>query len=169
MREAVDHLVDRGHCRIGFITGPQQTSTGLERYQAYRQLLAEHGVEVDRDLVVEGDFQEESGRVGARRLLDGGVTAIFASDSLMSMGVLRTCIDQGIRIGDEIDLVGFDDLPVFSLTNPALTVVAQDIDAMGKVAVDLLNRAMSGEPTSSIRLDTHLIVRASTRMVKEDQ
>jgi hypothetical protein len=87
----------------------------------------------------------------------------------MSMGALRTCIDQGVRIGDEIDLVGFDDLPVFSLTNPALTVVAQDIDAMGKVAVDLLNRAMSGEPTSSARLDTHLIVRASTRMVKENQ
>jgi len=85
------------------------------------------------------------------------------------MGALRTCIDQGICIGDEIDLVGFDDLPVFSLTNPALTVVAQDIDAMGKVAVDLLNRAMSGELTSCARLDTHFIVRASTRMVKENQ
>jgi len=169
MRQAVDHLVDHGHRRIGFITGPQQTSTGLERYQAYRQLLAEHGLEVDEDLVVEGDFQEESGRGGARRLLDGGATAIFASDSLMSMGALRTCIDQGIRIGDEIDLVGFDDLPVFSLTNPALTVGAQDIDAMGKVAVDLLNRAMSGELTSCARLDTHYIVRASTRMVKENQ
>ena len=84
----------------------------------------------------------------------------------MSMGALRTCIDQGIRIGDEIDLVGFDDLPVFSLTNPALTVVAQAIDTMGKAAVDLLDRAMSGEPTSSARLDTHLIVRASTRTAK---
>ncbi|MCP9393249.1 LacI family transcriptional regulator, partial [Cutibacterium acnes] len=82
MRQAVHHLVDHGHRRIGFITGPQQTSTGLERYQAYRQLLAEHGLEVDEDLVVEGDFQEESGRMGARRLLDGGATAIFASDSL---------------------------------------------------------------------------------------
>ncbi len=84
----------------------------------------------------------------------------------MSMGALRTCIDQGIRIGDEIDLVGFDDLPVFSLTNPALTVVAQAIDTMGKAAVDLLDRAMSGEPASSVRLDTHLIVRASTRTAK---
>ena len=107
--------------------------------------------------------------MGARRLLDGGATAIFASDSLMSMGALRTCIDQGICIGDEIDLVGFDDLPVFSLTNPARTLVAQEIDALGKVAVDLLNRPLSGEPTSSARLDTHLIVRASTRMVKENQ
>lgn len=77
MRQAVHHLVDHGHRRIGFITGPQQTSTGLERYQAYRQLLAEHGLEVDEDLVVEGDFQEESGRMGARRLLDGGATAIL--------------------------------------------------------------------------------------------
>lgn len=169
MGEAVDHLLERGHRRIGFITGPQQTSTGLERYQAYCQLLAEHDVDVVDDLVVEGDYQEESGRVGAGQLLDRGATAVFASDSLMSMGALRTCLDRGVRIGEDIDLVGFDDLPVFSLTNPALTVVAQDIDAMGKVAVDLLNHAMAGEPTSSARLDTHLIVRASTRMVKEDQ
>ncbi len=74
MRQAVNHLVDCGHCRIGFITGPQQTSTGLERYQTYRQLLAEHGLQVDEDLIAEGDFQEESGRVGARQLLDSGAT-----------------------------------------------------------------------------------------------
>ncbi|MDU3568703.1 MAG: LacI family DNA-binding transcriptional regulator, partial [Cutibacterium avidum] len=76
MGEAVDHLLERGHRRIGFITGPQQTSTGLERYQAYCQLLAEHDVDVVDDLVVEGDYQEESGRVGAGQLIDRGATAV---------------------------------------------------------------------------------------------
>lgn len=169
MTQAVDHLVGLGHRRIGFITGPQQTSTGLERYQAYCRLLAGRGIDVDDDLIVEGDFREESGRVGAGHLIDAGATAIFASDSLMSMGALRTCHDRGLRIGTDIDLVGFDDLPIFTLTNPALTVVDQDIAAMGTVAVDLLTRAMAGESPEPVRLPTRLIVRASTRTTKEEQ
>lgn len=77
----------------------------------------------------------------------------------MLMGVLWICIDQGVCIGDEIDLVGFDDLLVFSFINFVFIVVVQDIDVMGKVVVDLFNCVMFGEFISFVCLDIYFIVR----------
>ncbi len=161
--QAVDHLLECGHERIGFITGPMASSTGRERYEAYCRAMSERGITVDGDLVATGDFQETSGEEGAGLLLDRGASAIFASDSLMSMGALRTCHARGLRIGVDIDLVGFDDLPVFTLTDPPLTVVDQPIEEIGNRGVDLLTRRMAGEQPDDLRLPTRLIVRASTR------
>lgn len=161
--QAVEHLLACGHRRIGFITGPMASSAGRERYEAYCRAMDRHGIAIDEDLVATGDFQETSGAEGAGLLLDHGASAIFASDSLMSMGALRTCHARGLRIGADIDLVGFDDLPVFTLTDPPLTVVDQPIEEVGNRGVDLLIRRMAGELPDSLRLPTRLIVRSSTR------
>lgn len=161
--QAVDHLLACGHRRIGVITGPMASSAGRERYEAYCRAMANHGLPVDQELVANGDFQESSGERGAGLLIDRGASAIFASDSLMSMGALRTCHTRGLRIGVDIDLVGFDDLPVFTLTDPPLTVVDQPIQEIGDQGVEMLARRMAGELPDSRRLPTRLIVRASTR------
>lgn len=161
--QAVERLLAAGHTRIGFITGPMTSSTGRERVQSYRAAMRAHGVDVDESLVAGGDFQEESGVQGAALLLDRGVTAIFASDSLMSMGALRTCHDRGLRIGSDIDLIGFDDLPVFTLTDPPLTVVDQPIGEIGRRGVGMLMARMAGEEPESARLATRLIDRSSVR------
>lgn len=161
--QAVGRLLSAGHSRIGIITGPMSSSTGRERFQTYCAAMAAHGLGIDDQLVANGDFQEESGAQGAALLLDRGVTAIFASDSLMSMGALRTCHARGLRIGADIDLIGFDDLPVFTLTDPPLTVVDQPIAEIGRHGVEMLLARMAGEQADSVRLPTRLIDRSSTR------
>ncbi|WP_420884662.1 LacI family DNA-binding transcriptional regulator [Acidipropionibacterium acidipropionici] len=163
LSQAVDRLLEAGHTRIGFITGPMASSTGRERFHAYRSAMAARGIDVDPELVSHGDFQEESGMQGSALLLDRGVTAILASDSLMSMGALRTCHARGLRIGQDIDLIGFDDLPVFTLTDPPLTVVDQPIAEIGRHGVEMLLARMAGEQADSVRLPTRLIDRSSTR------
>lgn len=162
IRQVVDHLARRGHRRIGYIAGPQSVSTGRERLDAWKQTLADHGLALDADLVFYGDFQQESGRRGAAELIDRGVTALFAADSPMTLGALETCTDLHLRIGRDVDLVGFDDLSLFRYLQPAITTVSQNVIGMGEAAARMLVEAMRGQASVSVRLPTHLVERNST-------
>lgn len=161
--EALRHLHECGHRRIGCIAGPQHTSTGRERLQHVCDSAESLGLELTDDTIHIGDFQEESGTDGAEKLLDAGVDAIFAADSPMTLGALRALQARGVQVGRDISLIGFDDLPLFSLTDPPLTVVAQDVQRLGERAFDLLLDVMGGGSPASVRLPTRLVTRASTR------
>lgn len=165
--DAVRHLAALGHRRIGYIAGPQSTSTGRERLQAYRAAAAETGV--DADLVFLGDFQSASGAAGARRLLDLPVppTALLAADSLMSIGAVGVCNERGLAIGPDLAFVAYDDIEAFTLLNPALTVIAHDVHAMGRLAVDLLLAEIAGNRPASVVLPSTLIIRGSTPPLPE--
>ncbi|WP_346028975.1 LacI family DNA-binding transcriptional regulator [Arthrobacter citreus] len=167
--DAVRHLTELGHRRIGYIAGPQSTSTGRERLQAFRAAVAETGADDDVELVYFGDFQSASGAAGAGLLLDLPVppTALLAADSLMSIGAVGVCNDRGLDIGADIAFVAYDDIEAFTLLNPALTVIAHDVHAMGRVAVDLLIAEISGESPESVVLPSRLIIRGSTPSLPE--
>ncbi len=162
--DAVRHLAALGHTRIGYIAGPQATSTGRERLEAFRAAVAETGSDQDPELVYLGDFQSASGAAGAARLLDLPVppTALLAADSLMSIGAVGVCNERALSIGADVAFVAYDDIDAFTLLNPALTVIAHDVHAMGRLAVDLLIAEIAGESPESVVLPSRLIIRGST-------
>lgn len=164
INQAAAHLWACGARRVGFIAGPQSTSTGQERLGVYRQAAARIGFDTSEELVHVGDFQQDSGEEGARRLLDLGVDALFAADSPMAMGALVACRERGLRPGVDLDLVGFDDIALFRHTDPPLTSVAQDIARLGSTAFGLLEQVIAGGSPPSVRLPTSLAVRHSTRL-----
>ncbi|MBG6224976.1 LacI family transcriptional regulator [Arthrobacter sp. CAN_A2] len=164
IREAVAHLTGLGHRRIGYIAGPQSTSTGRERLQAYQEAIAGSPADAAPELVYIGDFQAASGAAGAHALLDlpDAPTALLAADSLMSIGAIGVCNARGISIGSDVAFVGYDDIEAFTLLNPALTVIAHDVDAMGRGAVEMLVDVIAGASAQSRVLPSRLIIRGST-------
>lgn len=150
IRDAVSTLVTAGHKRIGYLSGPAETSTGRERLAAFRSVS-------DGD-VVRGGYNRSDGRRASAELLARGCTAIIAGDSMMTIGALETCLERGLVVGEDLSLIGFDDFPVFALQPHPLTIINQHVRSMGWRAVDVLLNA--AEPT---RIPTDLVVRESTR------
>jgi LacI family transcriptional regulator len=165
-RMAVEHLIHIGHHRIATITGPLNMTSGEDRLEGYLQALAAHRLPVDEDLIVEGDFTEFSSMAAARRLLSLSVTAIFAASDIMAVGALKVIREAGLQVPQDVALVGFDDVPVFSALQPALTTVRQPIEQMGSMAADLLLNLLQDPPNADapahkIVLPARLVVRES--------
>jgi LacI family transcriptional regulator/LacI family repressor for deo operon, udp, cdd, tsx, nupC, and nupG len=164
--EAVTHLIERGHKSIGLIEGRIQVSTNRERRRGYLDALAEAGIPIRKDLMREGDFRQESGRVLAGQLLDmkKPPTALFALNNLMTIGALNAIHQRSLKVPTDVAIVGFDDLPFAEALDPPLTVVRQPAYEVGKQAMELLLKRIM-EPTRStvtMRLLPQLIVRRST-------
>lgn len=159
----IDHLVSLGHTDIALISGPQATSTGRERLTAAMRRLRSHGCGARPECLVEGDFQLASGRSAAAHLLDlpQPPSAVFACDNLMAFGALQAIRERGLRIGEDMALVSFDDTDWFPLLDPPMTVISQDVHALGVRAFDALQRRIAGQPTDGACLPTRLVVRGS--------
>lgn len=162
--QAVAHLADRGHTRIGYIGGPRSISTGRARHDAFVRAVARHRLDTDPGLITSGDFRSASGAVAAERLLSGAQppTALLAADSPMAVGALGALRRRGLRIGSDVDLVAFDDIEWFSELDPPLTVVSHDAQAMGSTAMRLLLDVIEGRTPESVVLPTRLVVRESS-------
>ncbi|MCL1840719.1 MAG: LacI family transcriptional regulator [Propionibacteriaceae bacterium] len=164
VRQAVRHLVGLGHRRIGFVTGSQETSTGRERLQAYREALVRAGIRPDKTLIRYGNFQTESGLVAARSLLDLSQppTAVIAADSLMTLGVVQACNELGLVIGETLSVIGYDDTETTRALSPGLTVISHDPAAMGTQAFAMLRDVLGGRRVPSVVLPVSLVIRNST-------
>lgn len=162
--EAVRHLAALGHDRIATITGPRDNAPAAARTEGYRRGLAEAGLVAREDYVVTGDYYRESGFVGMRRLLarKDPPTAVFAASDEMAVGALLAARAAGLRVPDDLAVVGFDDIEVASLVDPALTTVAQDKPGFGTAAAGaLLSMIENGEAPEPVLLPTKLVVRDS--------
>jgi LacI family transcriptional regulator len=139
-RQAVAHLIDLGHRRIGTITGPLDMMVGIERRDGYKQALLEAGLPIVPELVVEGKFTQESGHHAMEqlRLLPQPPTGVFAASDATAIGALRALHAAGLRVPDDVAVVGFDDVPLASFAMPPLTTMHQPIQELGAVAVQLL-------------------------------
>ena len=142
---AVDHLIAGGGRRIAIILGPADRIDGHDRQVGYERALYRNGIEVDTRLVERGDFSIESGYEAMRRLLAHRPDSVFACNDLMAAGALQAIAEAGLRVPDDIAVIGFDDLPIASRTNPPLSTVSQDVAAIGAAAVDLLIKLVTGE------------------------
>src|SRR5690606_27780593 len=135
-REGVSYLLSLGHTRIGAIVGPQHLSTSRERLAGYRLALAAAGIPFDEDLVCHGNFRHEDAyRAGLGLLRRANrPTAIFASNNLMALGMLRAIQEIGLRCPEDISIISFDDFDGAALFKPALTTIAQPTTEIGRMA-----------------------------------
>jgi LacI family transcriptional regulator len=163
--DATAHLVGLGHRRIATITGPQDQDNAVARLAGYRTALIQAGLPVDDELVRGGDYGVDGGFRAASLLLrlDDPPTAVFATSDDTAIGVLRAAREHGVRVPEDLSVVGFDDQPVAAWLDPALTTVRQPLDEMGDAAVALALRAREGAPgPAHLELATRLVVRGST-------
>lgn len=165
-RMAVEHLIRLGHTRIATITGPLGMTPGADRLEGYRQALRAHQLAEDENLIVEGDYTEASGSIGAQRLRPASPTAIFAASDIMAIGALKALREVNLRVPEDVALVGFDDVPIAAAVEPALTTVHQPIEHLGSMAANLLLNLLEHPPdrqapASRIILPTKLVVRES--------
>ncbi len=163
--EATRYLLSLGHRRIGFITGLLRYRAGSDRLEGYRLALTQAGVPFDWTLVVTGDFSRRSGYEGAMALmrLPEPPTAIFASNDVSAFGALDALRDLGLRVPEDVSLVGFDDIPAAAETRPPLTTVRQPLVEMGRRGAELVLALLEGKADVSqrIELSTRLIIRES--------
>ncbi|HEY64758.1 MAG TPA: LacI family transcriptional regulator [Caldilineae bacterium] len=171
--EATRYLLSLGHRRIGFITGLLNYHAGADRLAGYREALAQAGVPYDPSLVIEGNFRRQSGYEAALALmrLPDPPTAIFASNDESALGALDALRDLGLRVPDDVSLVGFDDISAAAETRPPLTTVRQPLMEMGYQAVQLILAMLNGrsDVMQQIQLPTRLIVRGSCSPLQSPQ
>jgi LacI family transcriptional regulator len=163
---ATEHLLSLGHRRVGMLTGRSDLLSAQLREQGYRSAMAAAGVPVDEDLVQTGGFVAKTAAAAARRLLESAErpTAIFAANDVSAIATVETARQLGLRVPDDLSVVGFDNVPESALCTPPLTTVEQPIPTMGRRAVELLLQLIRDEVPESthIRLETTLVVRQST-------
>jgi len=164
--QAMKHLLSLGHRRIGAITGPLAMKATVDRRRGYHAALAAAGIMPDPELEVEGNFEISGGLAGAERLLDlpEPPTAIFAFNDNMAIGVMQAARARGVRVPEDLSLVGFDDLDEAAIVTPALTTIRQPLAEMGRIAVSLLTRLLENQRLEAlhVELGTRLVVRDST-------
>ena len=163
---ATRHLIELGHTRIAAITGPEDMMCSLARLDGYRSAMNTAALPVDDQLTAFGNFQVDGGRDHARRMLSSGdrPTAIFAGSDLQALGVLDAARSLGLRVPQDLSVVGYDDLQLAQWSSPALTTVHQPLTRMAEQAARLVIRMSEEELDQVPRMDlaTRLVVREST-------
>jgi DNA-binding LacI/PurR family transcriptional regulator len=169
-------LIDLGHKRIGFIGISLTQGLRLKRFQGYLEAMSEHGLQVEERLIVGGRnggeqmpgySTEEMGYDGMVKLLQlkRRPTAVFARNDYTAMGALNAIKRAGLRIPEDIAVVGYDDIPLASHTSPTLTTVRQPTREQGRIAAEFLLRRIAGDreqPRAEKTFDCELVVREST-------
>jgi LacI family xylobiose transport system transcriptional regulator len=163
---ATRHLLELGHRRIGLIGGPAGMMCSRARIDGYRAALETAGVAFDPGLVRDGDFHHEAGyRAGLELLrLPDRPTAVFTGNDLQALGLYEAARELGLRIPQDLSVVGFDDLPIARWVGPPLTTVRQPLAEMAETAARLVLDLARGRPTGTTRVDlaTKLVRRSST-------
>jgi LacI family transcriptional regulator len=168
-RDATQHLLKLGHRRIAVITGPRGWIATEERLLGYHAALATAGVMPEAAIEIESDFNRAGGYASGSRLFDvkHPPTALFAFNDNLAVGAMQAARERGLRLPEDLSVVGFDDSDEASLLTPALTSVRQPLAEMGRMAVVLLTRLLEGLPVDAlaVELATKLVVRESTAPV----
>jgi LacI family repressor for deo operon, udp, cdd, tsx, nupC, and nupG len=164
-REATRHLIQLGHRRIGYLGDRCGFQSDTERFAGYRHALEEAGIPFLPELISHGDGKLEGGMQAMEKLLTLAdlPTAVFCYNDMSAIGAMRTLRLRGLRVPQDISLVGFDDLDFASYTVPPLTTVRQPKQQMGRKATEILLKLLAGSDSeSSVRVQGELIVREST-------
>ena len=164
-RTAVHHLLALGHRRIAMVRG-YECLVDDARYHGYAAALSGAGIQVDHDLVDRANFQFEAAVCAAEKILrlPDPPTAVFAANDLQALGVIEAARRTGLRVPDDVSVVGFDDSLLAATSSPGLTSVRQPLEQMGEVAYRLLSDQIQGRAISSVRVElaATLVARGST-------
>jgi LacI family transcriptional regulator len=164
--QAMRHLLQLGHRRIGALTGPRGWVATEDRRRGYHAALAAAGILPDPELEMESNFEIGGGLDAAGRLLDlpDPPTAIFAFNDNLAIGTIAAARERGLSVPDDLSVVGFDDVEHATIATPALTTVRQPLAEMGRMAVSILVRLLDKQRLETLRVElgTRLVVRGST-------
>ena len=165
--QVVEYLVKLGHREIATITGHLRTPVGIERLDGYLKAMKARNLEVKPHFVQRGDYSGPSAREPARRLLthQDRPTAIFAASDEMAVTTIEVALELGLRVPEDLSVVGFDDSPIATFAKVPLTTVWQPLSQVGELAVDALNKLIAGKihrPTKTL-LGTRMVERQSCR------
>ena len=164
-RLAVEHLAKLGHRRIAFINGPPGWDASADRLSGYKDVLDKLGMPYDAELVEEGNWEVQSGYPAAKKFLalPQRPTAIFAANDLMALGAIYAIQEAGLRVPEDIALVGYDDREIASLARPTITTVTLPCYEMGQASARLLLNQLENQSELSepIRIRGELIIRES--------
>jgi len=166
--DAVGYLIKTGHKKIGIIRAEQQDKTCIDRLNAYRQVLEDHDMVINEGYVVGHDFHFESGYEGMMKILrnEEQPDAMFCISDELATGAIRAINDFGLKVPEDISVIGFDDIPLAKRFIPSITTVSQPIFEMGKAATDMIIKMLKDEckreTIEDVILDYHLVTREST-------
>lgn len=165
---ATEHLIKLGHRKIGCITGSLILDDARQRLQGYKQALQDNNIKIDEDLIFEGDYSFEKGKLGCDYLINKQVTAIFASNDFSAMGALASIKEHNLIVPKDISLVGYDDIAFVSSLEVPLTTVRQPINDIGKKATEVIELLVNTEQKVKqkiVILEPNLIIRESTQAI----
>lgn len=165
-RAATEHLIGLGHRRIGFLGGRPDLESARLREEGYREALKDAGIDIDEGLMRVGGYRPDLADSPAHELLSlpDRPTAIFAANDLSAIRTMEVARQLGLRIPDDVSVIGFDNVPESALTEPPLTTVAQPIHTMGAEALRMVVDLIAGKPRDPhLRLPTSIVVRGSCR------
>lgn len=166
---ATTHLLNLGHKNIACVTGPKGNMSSIERLAGYKAALNKSKVQINDQIIVEGDYRIESGEVAANSLIDNhDISAIFAFNDMMAYGVYRSIHSHSLLIPSDISVIGIDDLMLSTVVSPSLTTIKQPASKMGSASVDLLESIIRGvNKTTYQEFDPLLICRDSVKDVSK--
>lgn len=162
-RAAVEHLLSLGHRIVHHVAGPEDSIPARARQRAWREVLAEHGLAAPEPL--RGDWTAESGHAAGVALAGTGATAVFCANDEMAAGLMLACAERGVRVPEDLSVVGFDDIPLAGYLTTPLTTVHQPFDEVGERLVARLLARIDGERGDDAAVELvgcDLVVRAST-------
>jgi LacI family transcriptional regulator len=165
MRQGTEHLLGLGHTRIAYLRGNPDLESSAVRFQGFHDALRLAGVDVHESLVAESDFvYTQSFRVASALIAEQRPTALVAGGDLIALGALDAARACGLRVPEDLSVVGFDDLPQAAQTFPALTTVRQPLHEMGRLAAQMLLSLVDGRPLlmQNMQMPTELVVRGTT-------
>jgi DNA-binding LacI/PurR family transcriptional regulator len=162
---AAEYLINLGHKRIATVTGNMQTQGGMDRYEGFQKTLMKHGIDFEPDYFYKGDYSRRSARDAALHFfsLDNPPTAIFCASDDMALELISVAHENGIKVPEDISVVGFDDNPAGLFGSVALTTIKQPLFSMGEEAVKTIHEIMQGKQSGVVHkiLTPDLIVRES--------
>ncbi|KHO62070.1 transcriptional regulator, LacI family [Thermoanaerobacter sp. YS13] len=165
--EATSYLIKLGHRNIGFINGHNDAAVSFERLEGYKKALEKNNIPYKEEYVVFDDFTQEGGYNSFKTLVfeHPEITAVFHASDLMAIGSFKAAKDLGMKVPDDISIVGFDDIELASLITPGLTTVRQDTFKMGYNAAKHLLSIIKGEKPQHILIPHKLVIRDSARKI----
>ncbi len=165
---ATEHLIKLGHKKIGCITGPLILDDARQRLAGYKQALKDNDIKIDENLIFEGDYSFEKGKMGCDDLLEKNITAIFAANDFSAMGALASIKEHNLVVPRDISIVGYDDIAFASLLEVPLTTIRQPIEEIGQKATEVIELLVNSEndiKNKIVILEPKLIVRNSTKAI----
>jgi len=167
---ATKHLIEAGYKKLAFIGGNESSFSNAERKEGFRLALNKYKIEADESLIVNGAFRSKSGYDIMQQMIRSGniPDAVFAGNDVIALGVLQCAQEQGLRVPEDIGIIGFDDIPYADLPQVQLTTIAQPKYQMGKYAIELLLKELKDNSKREIKrivLEPELIVRKTTRKI----